>query len=172
MAWTISGVCRDLLSTGEYVGDLVANSNMPAMLIPAIVFVVAGFLSFSMGTSWGTFGILIPIIATVCTKVAPDLTIISLSATLAGSVFGDHCSPISDTTILSSTGAGCNHIDHVSTQIPYALCVASCCMVGYIVAGLTKNLLLTLGVSIACLVIVLFVLHNVAVKKEQLAESK
>ena len=167
LAWTISGVCRDLLSTGEYVGNLVAQSNMPTMLIPAIIFVVAGFLSFSMGTSWGTFGILIPIIATVCSKVAPDLTIISLAATLAGSVFGDHCSPISDTTILSSTGAGCNHIDHVATQIPYAACVAACCMVGYIVAGFTKNLLLTLGVSVICLVAVLTVLHKIAVSKEK-----
>ena len=172
LAWTISGVCRDLLSTGEYVGNLVEHSSMPTMLIPAIIFVVAGFLSFSMGTSWGTFGILIPIIATVCSKVAPELTIISLSATLAGSVFGDHCSPISDTTILSSTGAGCSHIDHVSTQIPYALCVGTCCMVGYIVAGITKNLLLTLGVAIVCLVVVLVVLHNMAVSKEELRENE
>ena len=125
-----------------------------------------------MGTSWGTFGILIPIIATVCSKVAPELTIISLSATLAGSVFGDHCSPISDTTILSSTGAGCSHIDHVSTQIPYALCVGACCMVGYIVAGITKNLFLTLGVAIVCLVVVLVVLHNMAVSKEELRENE
>ena len=171
LAWTISGVCRDLLSTGEYVGDLVAHSNMPTMLIPAIIFVVASFLSFSMGTSWGTFGILIPIIATVCERVAPELTIISLAATLAGSVFGDHCSPISDTTILSSTGAGCNHIDHVSTQIPYAVCVAGCCIVGYIVAGFTKNLFLTLGVSIICLFVTLIVLHRMAVIKEAKEEA-
>lgn len=167
LAWTISGVCRDLLSTGEFVGTAVANSNMPAMLIPAIIFVVAGFLSFSMGTSWGTFGILIPIIATVCQRVAPDLTIISLAATLAGSVLGDHCSPISDTTILSSTGAACNHIDHVSTQIPYALLSGACCLVGYLVAGFTKNLLLTLGSSILCLIVSLIVLHRHSVKALQ-----
>lgn len=160
LAWTISGVCRDLLSTGEYVGGLVAVSNMPVSLIPVIVFIVAGFLSFSMGTSWGTFGILIPIIAIVCQRVAPHLTIIALSATLAGSVLGDHCSPISDTTILSSTGAACNHIDHVSTQIPYCLFVGACCAVGYIVAGLTANLLLTLLVSAALLVGALIVLHR------------
>ncbi len=165
LAWTISGVCRDLLSTGEYVGALVASSSLPTMLIPAIVFVVAAFLSFSMGTSWGTFGILIPIIAMVCAEVAPELTIISLSATLAGSVFGDHCSPISDTTILSSTGAACNHMDHVSTQIPYALLVAACCFVGYIVAGLTKSLWLTLGVSAVLLVLALIVLHAMSKKK-------
>jgi len=166
LAWTISGVCRDLLSTGEYVGEVVATSNMPTVLIPTIIFIVAGFLSFSMGTSWGTFGILIPIVATVCSKVDPSLTIISLSATLAGSVFGDHCSPISDTTILSSTGASCNHIDHVSSQIPYAFLVGACCIVGYIVAGITKNLLLTLSSSIICLFVALFVLHRMSMKKE------
>ncbi len=160
LAWTISGVCRDLLSTGEYVGNVVANSNMPIMLIPAIIFIVAGFLSFAMGTSWGTFGILIPIIAIVCQKVAPHLTIISLAATMAGSVLGDHCSPISDTTILSSTGASCNHIDHVSTQIPYAMVVGACCVVGYIVAGFTTSLLLSLLSSVASLIIALVLLHK------------
>lgn len=172
LAWTISGVCRDLLSTGEYVGDWVANSSMPTVLIPSIIFVVAGFLSFSMGTSWGTFGILIPIIATVCSRVAPELTIISLSATLAGSVLGDHCSPISDTTILSSTGAGCNHIDHVASQIPYALVAGICCIIGYLIAGLTQNLLLTLGVSILCLIAILSVLHNISIKKEKQVAQK
>jgi len=165
LAWTISGVCRNLLSTGEYVSGLVQASNMPVMFIPAIIFVVAAFLSFSMGTSWGTFGILIPIIASICEAVAPHLTIISLAATLAGSVFGDHCSPISDTTILSSTGAACNHIDHVSTQIPYAVTVAACCIVGYLVAGFTANVILTLASSFICLVIVITILHKRAVKK-------
>ncbi len=165
LAWTISGVCRDLLSTGEYVSTMVAQSNMPVVLIPAIIFVVAGFLSFSMGTSWGTFGILIPIIADICSKVAPHLTIIALAATLAGSVFGDHCSPISDTTILSSTGAACNHIDHVSTQIPYAVVTAICCLVGYVVAGITTSLVLTWVVSIGALLIALVVLHRMTVKK-------
>ena len=124
LAWTISGVCRDLLNTGGYVGGLVEGSSLAGMLIPVVAFCVAGLLAFSMGTSWGTFGILIPIIAVVCENTATELTIISLSAVLAGSVFGDHCSPISDTTILSSTGARCNHISHVSTQIPYTLVVA------------------------------------------------
>ena len=165
LAWSISGVCRDLLNTGVYVGQLVSESQMPVVLIPAIVFIVAGFLSFSMGTSWGTFGILIPIVATVCSNVAPELTIISLSATLAGSVFGDHCSPISDTTILSSTGATCNHIDHVSSQMPYALTVAACCFVGYIVAGLTRNVWLTLLVSLALLAAALFALHYLTKKR-------
>ncbi len=167
LAWTISGVCRDLLSTGPYVSNIVATSNMPTMLIPAIIFVVAGFLSFSMGASWGTFGILITIIASICEAVAPELTIISLSATLAGSVFGDHCSPISDTTILSSTGASCNHIDHVSTQIPYSVTVAACSLLGYIVAGFTKNLIATWIVSACALVIIMVALHKAAVKGEE-----
>ncbi len=161
MAWTISGICRDLLGTGEYVGQVVESSNIPVFIIPAIVFAVAAFLSFSMGTAWGTFTILIPIVAIICTQTAPELLTVTLSATLAGSVFGDHCSPISDTTILASTGAGCNHITHVSTQIPYAILVAVCSFVGYIVAGLTYNVgavgnvLITLAVSVALLVIVL-----------------
>ncbi len=166
MAWTISGVCRDLLGTGEYVGELVKSSNIPVFIIPAIVFAVAAFLSFSMGTAWGTFTILIPIVAIICSESAPELLVMTLSATLAGSVFGDHCSPISDTTILASTGAGCNHINHVSTQIPYAVVVAVCSFIGYIVAGLTynmgimTNILITLAVSIGLLIVTLKVLHK------------
>ena len=165
LAWTISGVCRELIGTGEYVGNLVATSHMPPALIPAIVFVVAGGLSFAMGTSWGTFGILIPIVTMICSAVAPQLVVVSLAATLAGAVFGDHCSPISDTTILSSTGAGCKHIDHVSSQIPYTLVVAGCCLVGYLIAGFTANVWLTLGGSILLLAIVLFVLNQQAKRK-------
>ena len=158
LAWTISGVCSDLLGTGEFVGELVRQSHIPGALIPAIVFLVAGALSFAMGTSWGTFGILIPIVAMICSSVAPELIIAALAATLAGAVFGDHCSPISDTTILSSTGAGCKHIDHVSSQIPYTLVVAACCFVGYLIAGFTANVWLTLGSSTALLGIILAIL--------------
>lgn len=165
LAWTISGVCRDLLSTGDFVGGLVASSNMMPALIPGIVFLVAGGLAFAMGTSWGTFGILIPIVTMICASVAPELVNVSLAATLAGAVFGDHCSPISDTTILSSTGAGCNHIEHVSSQIPYTLVVAGCCFVGYIIAGFTNNLILTLGSSIVLLIITLLVLNKVNNRK-------
>jgi Na+/H+ antiporter NhaC len=129
------------------------------------MFVVAAALSFATGTSWGTFGILIPIVIAICDIVAPYLNVIALSSVLAGSVFGDHCSPISDTTILASTGAHCHHIDHVATQIPYALTVASVCMVGYIIAGFTaayfsffQVMLITVPVSIALLVLLLFIL--------------
>ncbi len=144
-AWTIKGVC-DILSTGAYVSHIVETSNMPVVLIPAIVFLVAALLSFSIGTSWGTFGILIPIM--------------NLAATLAGSVFGDHCSPISDTTILSSTGAACSHIDHVTTQIPYASIAASVSLIGFIIAGLTKNWLFSFGTALILLIIALIILHK------------
>ncbi|MDA3733525.1 Na+/H+ antiporter NhaC family protein [Niameybacter massiliensis] len=171
LAWTISGVCRDLLNTGEYVGGLVAASHMPPALIPAIVFLVAGGLAFAMGTSWGTFGILIPIVTMICAAVAPELITATLAATLAGAVFGDHCSPISDTTILSSTGAGCNHIDHVSSQIPYTLVVAGCCFVGYIIAGFTANVWITLGSSIVLLLATLAILNKLT-KKQEVANAK
>lgn len=167
LAWTISGVCRDLLSTGEFVGGLVAASHMPAQIIPAVVFLVAGGLAFAMGTSWGTFGILIPIVTMICGAVAPELVTAALAATLAGAVFGDHCSPISDTTILSSTGAGCPHMDHVSSQIPYTLVVAACCFVGYLIAGFTSNVWLTLGSSIVLLGITLFILSKLAKKQSK-----
>ena len=158
-AWTIKGVC-EVLSTGQYVSSLVKDSNMPVMLIPAIVFIIAALLSFSIGTSWGTFGILIPIMIEVSNHAAPELLVINIAATLAGSVFGDHCSPISDTTILSSTGAGCIHIDHVSTQIPYAVLVAVTSFIGFIVAGLTESWTLSFGISIVLLVVFLVILHK------------
>ncbi len=159
LAWTIKGVCT-VLSTGPYVSHLVETSNMPVMLIPVLIFLVAALLSFSIGTSWGTFGILIPIVVVVAQAVAPELVIISLSATLAGSIFGDHCSPISDTTILSSTGAGCLHINHVETQLPYAVLVAACSIVGYVIAGFTQNVFITLIVSILLLLAALKFMHN------------
>lgn len=168
LAWTISGVCRDLLGTGQYVADVVAQSHISGAFIPVMIFIVAGGLSFAMGTSWGTFGILIPIVAMICNAAAPQLLTASLAATLAGAVFGDHCSPISDTTILSSTGAGCKHIDHVSSQIPYTLVVAGCCIVGYLIAGFTANVWLTLGSSVVLLLVVLFILG----KRQQRIQAK
>ncbi len=165
LAWTLSDICREYIHTGDYVGNIVSESNIPAMLLPAIVFLLSGLLSFSMGTSWGTFGILIPIVAVVCQRVAPEITVMALSATLSGSVFGDHCSPISDTMILSSTGAGCNHIDHVSTQMPYAVLVASVSTIGYIIAGFTSNIILTLSVSLILMVISMICVHKLNAKK-------
>ena len=167
LAWTISGVCRDLLQTPEFVKTLVsADGGMTGGLLPAAIFIIAGFLSFSTGTAWGTFGILIPIVVPVAQAVDPSLVVVSLSATLAGSVFGDHCSPISDTTILSSAGAGCRHLEHVSTQLGYACIMAGCCVVGYLVAGFTKaNLWLSLGSSVTLMVITLIVLHRMSARR-------
>ena len=162
LAWTIGAVCRDILMTPEFVSNALASADIPMFLLPAIVFLIASFLSFSTGTAWGTFSILIPIIAPVAYALAPDLLTVSLSATLAGSVFGDNCSPISDTTILSSAGAQCNHIQHVATQLPYALTVAGCCLIGYLTAGLCKaNILLTLIVSFLCLFVSVFLLRRI-----------
>lgn len=161
LAWTIGAVCRDLLQTPEFVSNQLAGSHIPAFLLPAIIFVIAAFLSFSTGTAWGTFGILIPIVAPAAYTLAPQLLTVSLSATLAGSVLGDNCSPISDTTILSSAGAGCDHIEHVSTQLPYAMTAAACCIAGYLAAGLTNaNVLITLGISVVLMIVSIFAAHS------------
>jgi len=166
LAWSLSGVCREMIGTGEFVSTIVATSSLSLNLLPVIVFVVAAFLSFSMGTAWGTFGILIPIVSMICSGDAnSSLLIVTLGATLAGSVYGDHCSPISDTTILSSAGAQCEHIKHVQTQIPYATLVAGVCVVGYLVGGFTKNPWITLGVSEVLLITVLFIVSKVENKK-------
>uniref|UniRef100_UPI003562B713 Na+/H+ antiporter NhaC family protein n=1 Tax=Planomicrobium okeanokoites TaxID=244 RepID=UPI003562B713 len=121
-----------------------------------LLFLLAGVMAFSTGTSWGSFGILLPIAGTIMIQAEPELLLASLSAVLAGAVFGDHCSPISDTTILSSTGAGSNHMDHVVTQLPYALTSAAIAAVGYIVIGFTGSLPLALG-SVAIVLAILFV---------------
>ena len=163
LAWAISGVCRDLLQTPVFVKSLVeADGGLTGGLLPAIIFILAGFLRFSTGTAWGTFGILIPIVVPVAQVVDPNgsLVLISLSATLAGSVFGDHCSPISDTTILSSAGAACMHIEHVSTQMPYACVVAASSLVGYIAAGFSQSLPVSFGAGLIVMVLTLFYFRN------------
>ena len=140
LAWTLSGICSaDYLNIGGYVGSVVGGSALVGALMPAIMFLVACGLAFSTGTSWGTFGILIPIAFAVVGAENMNALTISTSAILAGAVCGDHVSPISDTTILASAGAQCDHINHVSTQIPYVLCVAGCCVIGYLAAGITQN---------------------------------
>ena len=170
-AWTLKSM-TDSLGAKYFVRDFVRSAQGLQMLLPVIVFVVGCLLAFATGTSWGTFGILIPIIVPVAQAVDPDLVVVSLSATLAGSVFGDHCSPISDTTILSSAGAGCNHIEHVSTQLGYACIVAFCCFVGYVVAGFTKaNLWWSLGSSLVLLLISVFILHMLGNKRAAARET-
>ena len=157
LAWSLSGVCREMIGTGEFVSGLVSEAKVSLSILPALIFVVAAFLSFSMGTAWGTFGILIPIVAMICEGSAEGAAILipALGATLAGSVYGDHCSPISDTTILSSAGAKCEHIRHVETQIPYATLVAAICFIGYIIAGFVRNPWITLAASVVMLLGVL-----------------
>ena len=140
LSWSLGGVCRQLIGTGQFISGFVSTSNMSLGLLPFLIFVIAALMSFSMGSSWGTFGMLIPIVTMICESEGAGIYLIpALGATLAGSVYGDHCSPISDTTILASTGAGCKHIRHVETQLPYATLVAVVCAIGYLIAGLLKS---------------------------------
>ena len=134
--------------------------------LPAVIFLIAVLLAFASGTSWGTFGMLIPI-AIAVTQNNPDLMYIAISACMAGAVCGDHCSPISDTTIMSSAGAGVNHISHVETQLPYAMTVAAVSFFIYIVAGVTKSWVISLPVGIAVMIGVLFVIRSMTGGKRQ-----
>ena len=161
LSWSLGGVCRQLIGTGVFISGFVSSGKFPMGLLPFLIFVVAALMSFSMGTSWGTFGMLIPIVTMICAADgAGALLIPTLGATLAGSVYGDHCSPISDTTILASTGAACQHIRHVETQLPYATLVAVVCAVGYLLAGFMLNPWIPLVISIAVLIGALFILHR------------
>ncbi len=138
-AWTLKAM-TDSLGAAEFVaGAMRQNAGSLMNFLPSIIFLVACFLAFSTGTSWGTFGILIPIVVDVFSVSNPQLMIISISACMAGAVCGDHCSPISDTTIMASAGAQCNHVNHVTTQIPYVLVVASVSFLTYIIAGFVKS---------------------------------
>lgn len=158
-AWTLSGLTKQL-GAAEYVSGIFEGSaaGLTSML-PAIVFLVAIFLAFSTGTSWGTFGILLPIVVEI-KNLSPELLIVTIAACLAGAVCGDHCSPISDTTIMASAGARCDHINHVSTQLPYALLVAAVSFVGYCFAGFVLNPWIVLAVSFVLLCAVLFVIKK------------
>lgn len=152
-AWTLSGVTNQL-GAKVFVAEVVRGAAMGLQnLLPAVVFLIGIGLSFATGTSWGTFGVLLPI---VC-AVFPDgeLMVICVSACLAGAVCGDHCSPISDTTIMASAGAQCNHIGHVSTQLPYAMTVGGVAFVGYVLAGFVQNVWIVLPVSLALMAVVL-----------------
>ena len=161
LSWSLGGVCRQLIGTGVFISGFVNGSSLPLGFLPFLIFVIAALMSFSMGTSWGTFGMLIPIITMICeTEAGAGLLIPALGATLAGSVYGDHCSPISDTTILASTGADCKHIRHVETQLPYATLVAIVCAVGYLIAGFMKTPVVALVVETILLAGSVLVLSN------------
>ena len=158
-----------LLGADAYVEGLLQNAGALVNFLPAIIFLVAVFLSFSTGTSWGTFGILIPIVLPIFVN-NPEMQIIGMSACLAGAVCGDHCSPISDTTIMSSAGAQCNHINHVSTQLPYALTVAGVSFVSYIIAGFVQSWYITLPIAVVLMLGVLIMLKFIT-KNRQAAEA-
>lgn len=173
LAWTISGICSsDFLNTGGYIGTFVTNlveknTDFPIFVIPVITFIIAAFLAFATGTSWGTMALFIPIGVAICSTPSTNrLLICVLGSILAGAVYGDHISPISDTTILSSTGAGCNHIDHVSTQLVYASLVALCCAIGYLLMGVINSPFLPLIVSFACLVVGIYLANRLQLRKD------
>ena len=172
MAWTLSGM-TNLLGAKYFVADLVANSASAMQgFLPMIIFLVAAFLAFATGTSWGTFSILIPIVIGVCPE--GQMMVISIASCLAGAVCGDHCSPISDTTIMASAGGHCEHVNHVVTQLPYVLVVGSVCMVGYLLIGIFKAVgldaivWLTLPICIVLLCVVLFVIRTKNGGKEEI----
>ena len=153
LAWTLNSTTASLGAKEFVAGVIDTHAAGFASFLPFIIFLIAVGLSFATGTSWGTFGILIPIVVACFQKTDPQLMIIAMSACMAGSVCGDHCSPISDTTIMSSAGAQCNHINHVSTQMPYALTCAAVSAVTYIIAGLVRNPI----ISLVCGLVMLFV---------------
>ena len=164
-AWTLSGI-TGLLGADVFVADLLEHSKGAIqILIPLIVFCIAVFLAFATGTSWGTFGILLPIVVPIMDPGSEMLTI-TVAATLAGAVYGDHCSPISDTTIMASTGAQSDHINHVSTQLPYALTVAAVSAVNFVLAALIQNWMINLPIAIVTMIVTVLVIRKIFAKKE------
>ena len=163
-AWSLKAM-TDSLGAKEYVAALVkASTGSFVSLLPAIIFLVGCFLAFATGTSWGTFGILIPIVVDAFSATDPQLMIIAISACMAGAVCGDHCSPISDTTIMASAGAQCEHVNHVSTQLPYAITAAAVSCVSYIVAGFVRYVVISLIVAVALMLATLAVIKMTAAK--------
>lgn len=161
LAWTLGGFVSDNLQAGAFVKAFLESSNITTALLPPVLFVIATGLAFSTGTSWGTFGILIPIVTSVFMESDP-MMVTTIAAVLAGAVCGDHISPISDTTIMASAGAQSNHIFHVTTQIPYALVVAIACFVGYCVAGFTTNNSLAFTTALVTMGLILVVIKKTA----------
>ena len=160
-AWVIVELVG-ALQAGTYLASFVEKANVNIAFIPVILFIIAGVMALSTGTSWGSFGILLPLAGDIVATMDSSMLLPSLAAVLAGAVFGDHCSPISDTTILSSTGAGCNHIDHVMTQLPYALASAVIAALGFVVLGFTRSSIVALLVVVLLTVITLLVIKKIA----------
>ncbi|WP_017185182.1 Na+/H+ antiporter NhaC family protein [Alkalibacillus haloalkaliphilus] len=159
LAWMIVSVI-EAIGTDQYLVSLVEEANLDAAYLPLIIFLVAGVMAFATGTSWGTFGLMLPIAGSMAVALEPGLLIPALAAVLAGSVFGDHCSPISDTSVLSSTGAGSNHIDHVITQIPYALTAAVSATIGYLALALTSSVIVGLVTTLVLLVVIVLLIKQ------------
>ena len=166
LAWSLGGCCRYMLGTGDFVSSFLNSLGVSLALLPVVIFVVAAFIGFAMGTSWGTIALILPIVVGVFNEGDP-LFLVAVGATLAGAVYGDHISPISDTTILSSAGAKCNHLRHVATQLPYATTVMIVCFVCYVVAGFTGNPWISLVLGAVLIVVAVKILHksNIGVKK-------
>ena len=166
LAWSLGGCCRYMLGTGDFVSSFLNSLGVSLAILPCIIFLVAGFIGFAMGTSWGTIALILPIVVGVFNEGDP-LFLVAVGATLAGAVYGDHISPISDTTILSSAGAKCNHLRHVATQLPYATTVMVVCFVCYIVAGFTGNPRISLVLGAVLIVVAVKILHksNIGMKK-------
>ena len=166
LAWSLGGCCRYMLGTGDFVSSFLNSLGVSLAILPCIIFLVAGFIGFAMGTSWGTIALILPIVVGVFNEGDP-LFLVAVGATLAGAVYGDHISPISDTTILSSAGAKCNHLRHVATQLPYATTVMVVCFVCYVVAGFTGNPWISLVLGAVLIVVAVKILHksNIGMKK-------
>ena len=173
MAWSIGTIIKSSPADGglglaSFLSEVVVGGGFPLALVPAIVFILSALIAFATGTSWGTFAIMIPIVMPIAVGLsaskglgsaeALNATLICVSAVLGGAVFGDHASPISDTTILSSTGAGCPHLEHVATQLPYALTVAACAFIGFIVGGFTLSAVAAWITSLICFVLAIIFL--------------
>ena len=166
-AWTLCGLCRDDgLQVGTFVENVMANTGDLAKFLPAVIFIVACFIGFATGTSWGTIGIMVPLVCAVFDWTAQvELLSIGLAASCAGGVCGDHLSPISDTTIMASAGAHCYHLNHVSTQIPYGVTVAAVSFVSFLIAGLVQNVVICMIIAVVLMVATLFVIKAVVAKK-------
>ena len=154
LAWAISELIGEL-ELGNYLASVITNANIPISFIPVVMFIVAGFMAFATGTSWGSFGILLPIAGTVAAAIDINLMLPVMSAVLSGAVLGDHASPISDTTLLSATGSGCEVTAHFSSQLPYALLSGIIAALGYLTYGITRSLLLSYFVLIICFIAII-----------------
>jgi tetracycline resistance efflux pump len=171
LAWSLGSTTKYNLGSTDFVRNMLSSADTLKNFLPLILFLIACGISFSTGTSWGTFGIMIPMVIGIYDPSSPMLTI-AIAASMGGAVMGDHCSPISDTTIMASAGAHCDHVNHVSTQLPYALTVAGCCAVGYFISAFTTKLWIILPVSIAVELVVLLAIKTACGKKAAAAQEE